>query len=84
MKRLHFRHLSSCLDRLVTYFVPQWIAEKRRAEERIAEEARRAREEEERREREERERRAAEELAAQREKEKEKERCVVSFLNLTL
>ncbi|CAH0758473.1 unnamed protein product [Diatraea saccharalis] len=51
-----------------------WLAEKRRAEERAAEEARRIKEEEERREREERDRKMAEELAAQREKEREKER----------
>ncbi|RVE47922.1 hypothetical protein evm_007436 [Chilo suppressalis] len=52
----------------------EWLAEKHRAEERAAEEARRIKEEEERREREERDRKMAEELAAQREKEREKER----------
>ncbi|XP_004928942.1 eukaryotic translation initiation factor 3 subunit A [Bombyx mori] len=50
----------------------EWITEKRRAEERAAEEARRIKEEEEKREREERERKQQEEMEALREK-KEKE-----------
>ncbi|XP_028173592.1 eukaryotic translation initiation factor 3 subunit A-like isoform X4 [Ostrinia furnacalis] len=59
----------------------EWLAEKQREEERIAEEARRAKEEEERREREERERRQAEELAAQREREREKEKEHLEMLS---
>lgn len=52
----------------------EWLAEKRRAEERAAEEARKVKEEEERREREEREKKKQEELAAQRELKERKER----------
>ncbi|XP_073948086.1 eukaryotic translation initiation factor 3 subunit a isoform X2 [Choristoneura fumiferana] len=52
----------------------EWLAEKQRAEERAAEEARRLREEEERREREERERKLQEEQALARELKEKKER----------
>lgn len=56
--------------------ISQWLAEKHRAEERAAEEARRIREEEERKEREEREKKHQEELAAARERKEKEERYV--------
>uniref|UniRef100_A0A2A4K4I4 Eukaryotic translation initiation factor 3 subunit A n=1 Tax=Heliothis virescens TaxID=7102 RepID=A0A2A4K4I4_HELVI len=52
----------------------EWLAEKRRAEERAAEEAKRIKEEEERKEREEREKKHAEEMAAARERKEREDR----------
>lgn len=59
----------------------QWLAEKRRAEERAAEDAKRQKEEEERKAREDRERQKAEEIAAL--KERKEKLVIIIFLPLT-